>query len=46
MCEWKPDFEQLKEQTEENSRQIAGRALTDAEAAHNYAVDKARFNLT
>lgn len=23
-----------------------GRALTDAEAAHNYAVDKARFNLT
>ena len=22
-----------------------GRALTDAEAAHNYAVDKARFNL-
>ena len=21
MCEWKPDFEQLKEQTEENSRQ-------------------------
>ena len=23
-----------------------GRALTDAEAAHNYAVDKARFKLT
>ena len=30
MCEWKPDFEQLKEQTEENSRQIAGLAQTNA----------------
>ena len=30
MCEWKPDFEQLKEQTEENSRQISGLAQTNA----------------
>lgn len=29
-----------------NAMRMYGSALTDAEAAHNYAVDKARFNLT
>ena len=30
MCEWKPDFENLKEQTESNSKQIAELAKSDA----------------
>lgn len=43
MCEWKPDFERLREQTEENSKAIHG--LTQMNAVQNEQI-KTLFRTT